>query len=153
MRALDLKVPPLAVVLLTAVLMAVTAWAAPAMALVIPYSERFGVLLALLGAAISISGVSSFRRAGTTVNPLKPGTSSTLVSSGVYKLTRNPMYLGFLLLLAGWAVYLSNALVFVFLPLFVLYITRFQIKPEERALTSRFGEEFVDYTKRVRRWL
>ena len=87
------------------------------------------------------------------MNPLKPDTSSSLVGSGVYKLTRNPMYLGFLMLLLAWAIYLSNAFALLFVPMFLVYMNRFQIEPEERALTSRFGQEFVAYTRRVRRWL
>jgi protein-S-isoprenylcysteine O-methyltransferase Ste14 len=82
------------------------------------------------------------------------GVSSTsLVVSGVYAFTRNPMYLGFLLMLAGLAVFLSNAVGFLLLPAFVFYISRFQIEAEERALTSRFGKEFITYKSRVRRWL
>jgi protein-S-isoprenylcysteine O-methyltransferase Ste14 len=63
------------------------------------------------------------------------------------------MYLGFLLLLAGWAVFLSGGAAFPMVPVFVLYMNRFQIEPEERALTSRFGQDFVDYKSRVRRWV
>lgn len=87
------------------------------------------------------------------MNPLKPDTSSALVRSGVYNLTRNPMYLGFLMLLIGWGIYLSNAVALLFVPpMFLMYMNRFQIEPEERALTSRFGQEFIEYTTRVRRW-
>jgi protein-S-isoprenylcysteine O-methyltransferase Ste14 len=75
------------------------------------------------------------------------------VRSGVYSFTRNPMYLGFLLVLVGWATFLSNALAFLILPAFILYMNRFQIEPEERALASLFAEEFVAYKSRVRRWL
>ena len=63
------------------------------------------------------------------------------------------MYLGFLLILSGWAIFLTNALVFLLLPLFIFYMNRFQIQPEERALTARFGQAFVSYTARVRRWI
>ena len=92
-------------------------------------------------------------RAGTTVNPIKPETAGSLVVSGIYRRTRNPMYLGFLLGLAGWAVFLSNALAFIFLPVFVLYLNRFQIRREERALASVFGKDFAAYQSKVRRWL
>ena len=149
----NLKIPPLAVVVVMAILMWASALAAPTLALDIPGREVIALLLAGGGVAISISGVVSFRRAGTTVNPLKPEASSSLVSTGVYSVSRNPMYLGFLMLLLGWAIYVSNALAFAFVPAFVLYMNRFQIEPEEQALTSRFGQEFVAYTVRVRRWL
>src|SRR5687768_11909847 len=133
--------------------MALSARAVPAVALSIPSQEFIALGLALLGATISILGVLSFRRAGTTVNPLKPGAASSLVRSGVYRVTRNPMYLGFLMLLLGWGIYLSNALALLFVPMFVVYMNKFQIEPEERALTARFGQEFVVYSMRVRRWL
>jgi protein-S-isoprenylcysteine O-methyltransferase Ste14 len=109
--------------------------------------------LALAGAVTSALGVFSFRRAGTTVNPMKPETSSSLVTSGIYKLTRNPMYLGFLLILLGWAVFLSSILAFLFLPAFIVYMNHFQIEPEERALATLFGQAFAAYKARARRWL
>jgi protein-S-isoprenylcysteine O-methyltransferase Ste14 len=133
--------------------MALSASAVPAVALSIPLPEFIALGFVLLGATIAISGVLSFRRARTTVNPLKPDTSSSLVRSGVYTLTRNPMYLGMLMLLLAWGIYLSNALALLFVPLFLVYMNRFQIEPEERALTARFGQEFVAYTRQVRRWL
>ena len=152
---LGLRVPPVAVLLITALLMWASAWAVPAAVTLLrfPYQALVACGFAFVGAAISILGVLSVRRAGTTVNPLKPDTSSALVCSGIYTLTRNPMYLGFLMLLIGWGVYLSNALALLFVPAFVLYMNRFQIEAEERALASRFGQEFVAYTTRVRRWL
>jgi len=76
-----------------------------------------------------------------------------MVTWGVYALSRNPMYLGGLIMLLGWAVFLSNALAFLFLPVYVLYINRFQIAPEERVLTSLFGQTYVAYQARTRRWL
>jgi protein-S-isoprenylcysteine O-methyltransferase Ste14 len=63
------------------------------------------------------------------------------------------MYLGFLLLLAAWAVWLTHPLALLTVPVFVGYMNRFQIRPEEAALTARFGEEFIAYTRRVRRWV
>ena len=99
MRALELKIPPLALVLLTAALMWLSARTAPTFTFVIPLRNSIAAAIALLGAATSILGVVSFRRAGTTVNPLTPAASSSLVRSGIYTRSRNPMYLGFLLLL------------------------------------------------------
>jgi protein-S-isoprenylcysteine O-methyltransferase Ste14 len=109
--------------------------------------------LAAIGAAVAIAGVLSFRRAKTTVNPLKPQTSATLVSTGVYSFTRNPMYLGMVLVLLAWAVYLSSTWSLVGPAFFASYITRFQIVPEERVLDGLFGAPFAEYRKRVRRWL
>ena len=111
------------------------------------------VILSAMGIAIAIGGVMSFRRAQTTVNPLKPETSAALVSTGVYSFTRNPMYLGMTLVLFAWAVYLSSIWSLLGPVLFALYITRFQIVPEERVLAGLFGAPFAAYKKRVRRWL
>jgi protein-S-isoprenylcysteine O-methyltransferase Ste14 len=121
----------------------------------LPNSARVPVaaVLIAIGAAIGIGGVMSFRRANTTVNPLKPETTAALVSTGVYSFTRNPMYLGMLLVLLAWALYLSSIWSFVGPVLFVSYITRFQIVPEERVLARLFGPPFAEYKKRVRRWI
>lgn len=117
-------------------------------------SMRIGVALVplVLGAVVCLSGVVSFRRAKTTVNPLKPETASSLVASGVFRYSRNPMYLGFALILVAWAAFLSSPIALLGVVGFVLYINRFQIAPEERALMSLFGQEFVEYKLRVRRW-
>ena len=102
---------------------------------------------------VVVLGAIAFRRAGTTVNPLHPENASALVVRGIYRLTRNPMYLGMLILLVGWAVLLANFIPWIFLPGFVLYMNRFQIGPEERMLASMFGNDFTLYRSRVRRWL
>jgi protein-S-isoprenylcysteine O-methyltransferase Ste14 len=153
MRVLDLKVPPLAVGSLLAALMWLVSRFVADFNFVFPGREFLALTLAIAGVIIILLGVASFRRAKTTINPMKPELSSSLVISGIYKLSRNPMYLGFLLVLVGWAVFLSNALVFVFVPAFIFYMNRFQIEPEEKALADKFNEEFVDYRSQVRRWL
>jgi protein-S-isoprenylcysteine O-methyltransferase Ste14 len=123
--------------------------------LLLPKLVRLLVVAALcaIGVVVALSGVMSFRRARTTVNPLKPETSAALVSTGVYSFTRNPMYLGMVLVLFAWAVYLASIWSLVGPVLFALYITRFQIIPEERVLDGLFGPPFAEYKKRVRRWL
>jgi protein-S-isoprenylcysteine O-methyltransferase Ste14 len=110
-------------------------------------------VLASLGLVVGVSGMVSFWRAKTTMNPTKPAATSSLVMTGPFRFTRNPMYLSLFLYLLAWAVYLSNWLALLFLPVFVLYINQFQIKPEERALSSLFGPEYAAYKGRVRRWL
>src|ERR1044071_3300868 len=134
MRGLDLKVPPPIVALVTAVLMWLISRSLPLFALVFPARDAFGMGLVAAGFIIGIMGVVTFRRAKTTVNPLKPQSSSSLVSWGIYRVTRNPMYLGGLLILIGWAVFLSKPIAFLFLPGYILYIHSFQIVPEERVL-------------------
>ena len=109
--------------------------------------------LALIGAAFSLAGVISFRRARTTVNLMKPESASALVCGGVYRLTRNPMYLGMLFVLIAWAVFLFSAWALPGPAIFVFYMDRFQIAPEERVLSAMFGAEYLAYKSRVRRWL
>lgn len=153
MRFLELRIPPLVVVLLTGLLMWSVARTAPAFRFESSLLRSVAPVPAIFGLAIAVLGVVSFLRAGTTVSPLKPETASALVVSGIYRWTRNPMYLGVLLLLASGALFFANALGFLFLPCFVLYLNRFQIAPEEAALATRFGAEFAAYRTRVRRWL
>jgi len=152
-NSLELKIPPVVVVLCTASLMWVVARFLPVGEVQLPARIFFAMTCASVGAVTSGLGVIAFRRARTTVNPTKPGATSSLVRSGVYSLTRNPMYLGFLLILCGWAIFLSNVLVFLFLPIFIFYMNHFQIQAEERALIERFGEMFTEYAARVRRWI
>ena len=153
MRFLESKVPPPAVALVTAVLMWLTSRSLPSLAFVFPAVNLLAVGLAAIGLMVAVSGVVTFRRARTTLNPTKPDAASSLVNWGIYKITRNPMYLGLLLVLIAWGIFLSNWLAFLFLPVFVAYINRYQIVPEEQALTSLFAREFGAYQSRVRRWL
>jgi len=111
------------------------------------------LLVVLAGIAVCLAGVASFRRARTTVNPLRPESASSLVVAGIYRHTRNPMYLGFAIVLLGWCVFLGSALAVLGVAAFVLYIGRFQIRPEERALRELFGAEFDAFCGRVRRWV
>lgn len=152
MNALELRIPPLALVVIFALAMAGIAWLAPA-DMPIPHKALVAAGLVSAGAVVAIMGVADFRRHKTTVNPFTPDQSSTLVSTGIYRYSRNPMYLGFLLALAGWCVYLASWGSMLLLPLFILYMNRFQIAPEERALHQHFGQQFTTYTQAVRRWL
>ena len=153
MRALELKVPPPIVALVLALLMRLT----PAVAGLVqmPYPARVlcAVVLLCVGQGISIAGMVAFRRAKTTVNPVKASLASSLVIRGVYRYTRNPMYVGLLLTLLAWSVFLANPLAVLWVLVYVLYITRFQIIPEERVLASLFGAEYEAYKGRVRRWV
>ncbi|TCS37068.1 phospholipid methyltransferase [Paucimonas lemoignei] len=118
-----------------------------------PGSTAIGVAVVLIGIVLDFTGVLAFYRARTTINPLKPSGTSSIVQGGAYRFTRNPMYLGLLLVLTGYGLYLSHPLAFVVLPVFVAYLTRFQIIPEERILREKFGQAYVDYASRVRRWI
>lgn len=110
-------------------------------------------ILVAAGVAFDLTGLFAFHTARTTINPLKPHCASTLVTCGVYRVTRNPMYVGLVLFLLAWGVYLSAVLPFTGPAIFALYITCFQIRPEERILKGIFGGEYEAYSNRVRRWL
>jgi protein-S-isoprenylcysteine O-methyltransferase Ste14 len=129
------------------------AWLLPSLGWPFPGHQVLAVAAVIAGAVTSAAGVVQFRRARTTVNPMTPDAASSLVVAGIYRWTRNPMYVGFLLALLGWALWLANPASTLVLPLFVLYMNRFQIVPEERALAARFGASFEQYRRSVRRWL
>ena len=150
---LEHRVPPPLVGAITGALMLGVAWVAPALTLNLAWHLPIAVLIALAGLALGLVAVGQFLRARTTVDPLDPGKASALVASGIYRFTRNPMYLGMATLLLAWAVYLSNVAALAGLALFIAYMNRFQIAPEERALRARFGEQFDAYCRRVRRWI
>jgi len=153
LSALELKLSPV----MTAVLLALLMWlldrATPGF--MIGSGLRIGLSGALMAAGLFVgfAGVWSFRKARTTVNPWRVHSSSELVVSGIYRRTRNPMYLGLLLGLLSWGVYLANAFGLLLAMAFVPYMNRFQILPEERALQRAYGEDFLSYCRRVRRWL
>jgi protein-S-isoprenylcysteine O-methyltransferase Ste14 len=153
MSTLELKLPPLLLVLVAALGMWLVSELLPGLAFPLPARTPLAFAIAGIGVGAALAGVAAFRRAHTTVNPTTPGASSSIVVSGIYRFSRNPMYLGFLLMLAGWALWLSNPVAALFLPLFVIYMNRFQIIPEERALNAKFGAQFSAYMNTVRRWL
>ena len=153
MQTLELKIPPVVLVALFALAMWLLAQWLPPVALAAVWGQVLAGIFAGAGVAVALSGVLAFRRADTTVDPRVPLQSSSLVVRGIYRYSRNPMYLGFLLLLLALAIYLMNAAAFALLPLFVLYMNRFQIVPEERHLLQKFGAEYQAYTQQVRRWL
>ena len=151
MHRLELKIPPAIVAAVIAAGMWLVAYTLPAFTYAPMLVATVG--LGLIGFAIIGWAMLSFLEAQTTVNPMKPSSASVLVTSGVYRHTRNPMYLGTFLILVGWALFLANALSFLVLPAFILYMNQFQIKPEERALTARFGREYLEYMAQVPRWI
>lgn len=150
---LSLKIPPPVVALVTGTLMWALSQLVPAAAVNFPGHAAVAMSLALTGFMVDLAGFLSFRRARTTANPLTPGATTALVVIGIYRYTRNPMYVGLLLVLVGWATYLSNALCWAGIPLAAIYLTRFQIIPEERVLVEKFGAAYIDYQANVRRWL
>ena len=153
MKALELRFLPPVVVALWAAAMALCAWIWPDLTWTLPARLSLAICLTVLGCATGVAGIVAFRKAQTTFNPVRPGKASCVVSTGIFRYTRNPMYLAMLLVLAGWAVYLAHPLGFASLPLFMAYMTRFQIVPEERHLYAKFGAPYAAYLQSVRRWL
>ena len=153
MRALELKIPPPAVALLVALAMWGISLATSRFEVSAMLRNSAAILLGVVGFGIAIAGVLAIRRARTTTNPIKPETATSLVTSGIYHFTRNPMYLGLCFVLLAWAVFLSSAWALVGPVAFALYIGRFQITPEEKVLSKLFGPAFAEYQSKVRRWL
>ena len=125
----------------------------PAWRVVLP--GRGAVASVIAGFAFVAAGlaIARFVQAKTTVHPVHPERASTLVTGGIFRVSRNPMYLGLLLLLVAWAIWLASPITIVLLPCFVGYMNRYQIASEEAALQARFGTEYEAYRRRVRRWL
>ena len=155
MNALALKVPPVAQVIITAAAMYGVSKMVPSLTFLLNGSTALALALGLgvIGMSLGVMGVTQFRKAQTTPNPQALEKVSSLVTSGIYRYSRNPMYLGLVLILLGWAFYLSHFLAFVLLPVFILYMTRFQIQPEEQMMARKFGKTYQAYLNKVRRWI
>ncbi|SEO80183.1 methyltransferase family protein [Aquisalimonas asiatica] len=144
--------PPVVMVLVGAAMWLVARWT-PALTLSLPGMGWLAIATAAAGIALAVAAAWALHRHRTTINPMRPQDSSHLVDTGPFAWSRNPIYLADLILLAAWAVYLGNPLTLALLPVFVLYINRFQIRPEEAALEQHFGGAFRVYRRHVRRWL
>ncbi len=153
LKAFELKIPPLFLTLLVGILMWLLDASFNQITLIKTFRLEISIVLFLLSGFIIISGVYSFRLAKTTVNPIKPEQASALVTSGIYRVTRNPMYLGFALALFAWAIFLNNLNTVGLVVAFIIFLTYLQIIPEERILTKVFGDEFIKYQQQVRRWI
>lgn len=149
MRALETRIPPP----LVALALGAIAWGVGGLEYVLPGRTVFAIHAAALGLAIEIVAALAFRKAATTVLPWTPERSSALVTSGLYRFSRNPMYLGQALLLTAWVLYLGTWPALAAVPAYVLYLNRFQIGPEERILAAKFGAAYDAYRARVRRWI
>lgn len=153
MDHLELKLPPLLLVVVVAAAMSTADIWIPQWRVALPLLAWVSISLLVLGLGVVISGVLAFRSHQTTVDPTRPEKSSGLVTSGIYTVTRNPMYLGFLLVLMAWGWWLGNLSSMPLIGLFVCYLNRFQIQVEEKVLSQLFSEEFEQYRTKVRRWL
>ena len=153
MTTLQLKIPPPVYFLLFAGSMWLLAQHAPLLNLIPKPWNHSGIIIAILTSLADLTSLWAFFKAQTTVNPLRPQRTQHLVTSGLYRYTRNPMYLGLLVILLGWAIYLGALTPFLLLPAFVWVITHMQILPEEAMLQVKFGKTYSDYQQRVPRWL
>lgn len=153
MNFLDNRIPPPAVALIVAALMWLASRWLPATPLPHVATYAAAAILLLAGIVFAASGATTFRRAGTTLNPVRIDEASKLVTGGIYTVTRNPMYVGLTLVLCAWAFFLGCLWTLAGPLVFFAYINRFQIIPEERMLSVKFGDAYRDYCRRVRRWL
>ncbi len=153
MSSLELRIPPDVVWVVVAGLM----WLASRVTAAFGAAESLRLPLALMlmaiGAGLIVAARVALNRAGTTWHPTEPGRTTALVTSGVYRFSRNPAYLGMEIVLLGWAVVLASPAAVLVSALFVAYIARFQIRPEELVLSASLGQDHRDYLKRVRRWI
>lgn len=153
MSVLEARIPPPLVGLIMGAMAWLCSSAFAPTTIPAPIRLAAAIALVLAGLALAGAGARTVRRAKSTLNPVKPETATALVTHGIYNHTRNPMYLGMAAWLLGWSAWLGTAAGLIGAPLFVLYMNRFQIRPEERALGRLFGAEFSAYQSRVRRWL
>ena len=153
MRFLELKIPPPVVAATSAFAMWPLSSLLPTVAP--PGNARLApaIAVALIGIAFALAGAIAFRRAKTTVNPLRPELTTALVTGGIYRISRNPMYTGMLLCLLAWAVFLASPLSLAGPVAFIAFMNRFQIEPEERVLAGKFGDTFARYRASTRRWI
>jgi protein-S-isoprenylcysteine O-methyltransferase Ste14 len=153
MHWLEHKIPPPLVAAAIALLMWPLSSLLPGVVVADGIRLAVAISVALAGFVFALGGVIAFRRSRTTVNPLHPEQATALVTGGVYRVSRNPMYVGLLLCLLAWAIYLASPLALAGPVAFILFINRFQIAPEEKILAEKFGRPFAAYCTSVRRWL
>ena len=151
MKNLELKIPPAIVWLICALIMWGIAHLLPFGAL--PHLPTVAITFTMIGVGVGLAALWSFHKARTTINPLDPSQAIHFVSKRIYQLSRYPMYVGLVCCLLAWAIWLSYLLTWIGIPLFIAYMTRFQIIPEERALRLKFAKEYENYCLKVRRWL
>lgn len=150
---LELKIPPVLVVFIVALAMYFSP--NPIIYFSIEPNLVYYITRALfiVSALVILLGIFCFKKANTTVDPVNPDKTSQLVTFGIYKYTRNPMYLGFAIMLLAMAIKMQTLVALLWLTVFIWYMSRFQIKPEERALTKIFADAYSEYCQQVRRWL
>ena len=151
MKSLENKIPPLIIVVFFLVLIFLLKNFLEVFTF--SYKVYISFFFLCLAASFCLTSIIEFRKHKTTLNPLMPEESTALVTTGIFKFSRNPMYLSLLNLLIAFSIYLGSFLGLIIIPLFVVYINLFQIKPEEKAMLKLYGKEFENYCSNVRRWI
>ena len=118
-----------------------------------PISEIIGGLILLVGIATTVSAILLFKNYKTTVNPMRPEESTTLVTTGIFSITRNPMYFGLFFVIFSTVLFFGSWFGIIILMFFIWYITNFQIIPEEEAMEKLFGNKYDEYRQNIRRWI
>ncbi|WP_200911606.1 methyltransferase family protein [Teredinibacter purpureus] len=147
------RVPPVIVLALFLGLSWAISWCTPSIEFGGRFKNIVSAIILLVGGVFCMAGVWSFRKSKTTVDPLNPKKASALVVFGVYRFSRNPMYVGFAMCLIAFCIALASPFSLLSIVGFVVYMNEYQIKPEEQALRKNFGDAFLRYSNRVSRWL
>ena len=148
-----LKTPPAVQLFISALLMWIISMYADNFRFIFKFNNELALFCLIIGGTIIVFGIAAFRKAETTVTPLHPDKASSLVTMGIYQYIRNPMYFGLLLILFSIGFYLQNLASMFVLPIYVWFISKYQIIPEEEALHKLFGQDYINYQDRVRRWI
>ena len=150
---MKLKTPPAVQLFISALLMWIISIYADNFRFIFKFNNELALFCLIIGGTIIVFGIVAFRKAETTVTPLHPDKASSLVTRGIYQYTRNPMYFGLLLILFSIGFYLQNLASMFVLPIYVWFLSKYQIIPEEEALNKLFGQDYINYQDRVRRWI
>lgn len=153
MKRFELLIPPPIIAFMVMIIQYVAYKFLPVCSFYWAGSKIISITLILIGFSIATAGIITFKKNATTSNPKQPELSSKIISSGIYKISRNPMYFGIFIGLLGVGLYLENGISILSALLFLIYITQFQIKPEEKILSHKFGEKYHKYVKATRRWI
>tara|TARA_S200000501_G_C20641700_1_gene663536 strand:+ start:301 stop:747 length:447 start_codon:yes stop_codon:yes gene_type:complete len=121
--------------------------------LIFNYANILSLFFLILGLSIIVISFRLFKKEKTTINPIMIEKASLLVTSGVFKYSRNPMYLGMVLILISISIKFNFYGGVLIVAVFFFFITYFQIIPEEKAMLKLFGKEFIKYKKQTRRWI
>ena len=148
-----LKTPPAVQLFISSLLMWIISIYADNFIFIFKFNNELALFCLIIGGTIIVFGIAAFRKAETTVTPLHPDKASSLVNMGIYQYTRNPMYFGLLLILFSIGFYLQNLASMFVLPIYVWFISKYQFIPEEEALHKLFGQDYINYQDRVRRWI